>query len=267
MRSAVRIPVTVKHRLGVDEMNQHSDLAHFVDVVARAPADRLIVHARQALLHGISPKDNRTVPPLNHQAVFALKAARPALAIELNGGVGSLEEAEALLACGVDGVMIGRAAYTDPWLFADADRRIYGRAANPASAGSRADALRSLEPHAAALHAAGQPMHRLTRHLPALLKGLPHSRRMRQMLSQPSDASATPPGPGLLMEVAELVAAAEKGEYTASLAGGQPLLQAAERVGGYPFEDYEIAAQCEHHPVPVRYVKHTECIYFYRDGG
>ena len=105
MRSAVRIPVTVKHRLGVDEMNQHSDLAHFVDVVARAPADRLIVHARQALLHGISPKDNRTVPPLNHQAVFALKAARPALAIELNGGVGSLEEAEALLACGASFMM------------------------------------------------------------------------------------------------------------------------------------------------------------------
>jgi tRNA-dihydrouridine synthase A len=97
MRRAVSIPVTVKHRLGVDDVDSEEDLAHFVDVVSRAPADRLIVHARKALLQGLSPKENREIPPLRYDVVQRLKEARPELLIEINGGITTLDQAEALL--------------------------------------------------------------------------------------------------------------------------------------------------------------------------
>ncbi len=173
MRQAVSIPVTVKHRLGVDDMDSEADLTHFVDVVSRAPTDRLIVHARKALLEGLSPKQNREVPPLRYDVVRRLKEARPELLIEINGGITTLQQAEELLhksdnnaappASGMDGVMIGRAARDDPWIFADADRRLYGEPRNPCR--TREEAVRSLLPYAENLLIQGQPLHRLTRHM------------------------------------------------------------------------------------------------------
>eukprot|EP01043_Picozoa_sp_COSAG02_P028119 COSAG02_NODE_1690_length_11299_cov_21.781071_7_plen_389_part_00 len=173
MRHAVSIPVTVKHRLGVDDMDSEADLTHFVDVVSRAPADRLIVHARKALLQGLSPKQNREVPPLRYDAVWRLKEARPELLIEINGGITTLQQAEELLqkpntgnaltVSGMDGVMIGRAARDDPWIFADADRRLYGEPRNPCR--TREEAVRSLLPYAENLLIQGEPLHRLTRHM------------------------------------------------------------------------------------------------------
>ena len=182
-------------------MNQTVDLEKFVTTITRSGAcDRLVVHARQALLNGISPKDNRTIPPLNYNAVFALKAKYSGLAVEINGGITSLDQAEALLlppccenaaawpreaTAAVDGVMIGRAASADPWLFSDADRRIFGAAdGNPLTARSRAAAVRSLLPYGEAMLARGESLHYLTRHLSALCKGLPHGRRIRQLLSR-----------------------------------------------------------------------------------
>ena len=125
MRGAVAIPVTVKHRIGVDELDRYEDMARFVEVVARAGCARFTVHARKAWLQGLSPKQNRTVPPLRYLDIYRLKQAFPALAIEINGGVRSLAEVCAHLEH-VDAVMIGRAAWDNPWMFASFDRELFG---------------------------------------------------------------------------------------------------------------------------------------------
>ncbi|MFO7564525.1 MAG: tRNA dihydrouridine(20/20a) synthase DusA [Enhygromyxa sp.] len=125
MRAAVDLPITVKHRIGVDELDRYEDMLRFVDLVAAAGCDRFSVHARKAWLSGLSPKQNRTVPPLRYADVHRLKRERPELVIELNGGVRSLDEVAAQLEQ-VDAVMIGRAAWDDPWMFAAADRRLFG---------------------------------------------------------------------------------------------------------------------------------------------
>ena len=208
MRAAVQIPVTVKHRIGVDDLDSEADLARFADVLARAPADRLIIHARKALLRGLSPKQNREVPPLRYDVVQRLKQARPGLAIEINGGVKTLDDAEALLrgqggggAGALDGVMIGRAAADDSWIFADADRRFYGEAANPSP--TRRAAVESLLPYAEGLLARGERLHRLSRHMHGLMRGLPNSRRWRRALSE--EAQADGAGPEVLLRALALV--------------------------------------------------------------
>ena len=128
MRAATGLPVTVKHRIGIDGLERYEDLAHFVHAVAPAGCDRFTVHARIAVLQGLSPRENRTVPPLRYSDVYRLKAAFPALIIEINGGITTLEAICHHLHA-VDGVMIGRAAYDNPYLFALADARFYGAAA------------------------------------------------------------------------------------------------------------------------------------------
>jgi tRNA-dihydrouridine synthase A len=130
MRRATRLPVTVKHRIGIDGLEGYADLARFVRTVAQAGCDRFIVHARIAVLQGLSPRQNRTVPPLRYADVYRLKAEFPQLAIELNGGVSTLAQVSEHLEA-VDGVMIGRAAYDNPYLFALADTLYYASAALP----------------------------------------------------------------------------------------------------------------------------------------
>ncbi|MDJ0969872.1 MAG: tRNA dihydrouridine(20/20a) synthase DusA, partial [Kiloniellales bacterium] len=125
MQDAVGIPVTVKSRIGIDDQDDYVDLLRFVDSVASVGCRSFTVHARKAWLEGLSPKQNREIPPLNYERVYRLKAERPDLEIVINGGIRSLDEAEAHLAR-VDGVMIGRAAYQDPYLLAEADRRLFG---------------------------------------------------------------------------------------------------------------------------------------------
>src|SRR3954470_563167 len=125
MAAAVKVPVTVKCRIGVDEQDPQESLFRLVDLCAAAGVKLFVVHARKAMLKGLSPKENRDVPPLNYPLVWRLKRERPELTIVINGGVGSLDEAEAHLAH-VDGVMLGRAAYHTPGLLGEVDARIFG---------------------------------------------------------------------------------------------------------------------------------------------
>src|SRR5204862_4454806 len=144
MLRSVRVPVTVKCRIGIDDQDSEVALQRFIDVVAGAGCRTFIVHARKAWLQGLSPKENREVPPLDHARVHRLAAAHPSLDIVLNGGIGSLEEAEAHLTH-VDGVALGRAAYQNPYLLAEVDRRLFGAAA---PAPSRSAVLEALIPYA-----------------------------------------------------------------------------------------------------------------------
>jgi len=125
MRDAIDVPVTVKHRIGIDERDSYHALCDFVGTVAAAGCDAFVVHARKAWLSGLSPKENRSVPPLRYDVVHRLKRDFPGLTIVLNGGIESLDAAQAQLAH-VDGVMLGRAAYHDPWVLAEADEQIFG---------------------------------------------------------------------------------------------------------------------------------------------
>ena len=189
MRSAVTVPVTVKHRIGVDELDTYEDLLRFVETVAEAGCDRFIVHARKAWLKGLSPKQNRNVPPLRYDDVHRLKREHPELAIEINGGLRSLAAATEQLEH-VDGVMIGRAAEDDPWMFAEADPLLFG---SPAPSASRLAAARAHLPYVAEQLAQGQPLQRMSRHMLNLFAGLRGARRWRRHLSE----NAHNPGAGL----------------------------------------------------------------------
>jgi tRNA-dihydrouridine synthase A len=177
----VAIPVTVKHRIGIDDADSYDHLRAFVDAVAAAGCRVFIVHARKAWLKGLSPKQNRTVPPLRHAEVHRLKAERPDLFIATNGGVLSLAEASVHLAH-VDSVMIGRAACDNPWLLAAADTTLHGYTADPFT--RRADFVEALAPRLHAHVAAGGKLHALSRHLLGLFHGCPRARAWKQALAQ-----------------------------------------------------------------------------------
>jgi len=186
MREAVSIEVTVKHRIGVDEIDAYEDMLRFVDTVAEAGCKRFTVHARKAWLQGLSPKQNRNVPPLRYPEVYRLKAERPHLDIEINGGVRTLDETLEHLHH-VDAVMIGRAACDRPWLFAEADRRVFGAtAADPTreavldEVGDYMERCRT-EPR--------YKQHRITRHLLNLFAGEAGTRAWKRALATaPHDA-------------------------------------------------------------------------------
>ncbi|MEM1090914.1 MAG: tRNA dihydrouridine(20/20a) synthase DusA [Pseudomonadota bacterium] len=179
MREAVTVPVTVKHRLGVDEQDQDTDLERFVESVVSSGTTTLIVHARQALLKGLSPKENRTVPPLNYRRVYRLAAEHPELTIVINGGIETLEQCEQHLAS-VDGVMLGRAAYQNPFLLAVCEEKLLG-GRPPAS---REAVLRSLRPYVERQLANGTPLKHMTRHILGLFQGQPGGRYWRRFLSE-----------------------------------------------------------------------------------
>ncbi len=182
MREAVSVPVTVKCRVGIDDQDDDALERFAWTVHALSGVTVFIVHARKAWLEGLSPKENREVPPLRYELAFRLKAERPDLCIVLNGGVSGLDEAEALLEDGaVDGVMLGRAAYSDPWLLADADRRLF-RVENPVQ--SRQEAVEVLLPYAERLAADGIRLHALTRHVHGLFQGCPGARAFRRHLAE-----------------------------------------------------------------------------------
>ncbi len=189
MRAVTSIPVTVKHRIGLDELDRYEDMKRFVDVVATSGCDRFIVHARKAWTKGLSPKENRTVPPLRYDDVHRLKRELPDLAIEINGGFRSLDQVEEQLQH-VDGVMIGRAADDDPWMFAGADPRIFGE---DAPCATPHEAVERWLPYVEARLAAGQPLHRMTRHALNLFAGRRGSRAWKRHLSE----HAVKPGAGL----------------------------------------------------------------------
>lgn len=180
MRDACAIPVTVKHRIGIDEMESYEEMAAFVETIADAGCEVFIVHARKAWLQGLSPKENREIPPLNYPWVYRLKRDFPALTIVLNGGIQSLAECREHLQR-VDGVMIGREAYQNPWMLAEADRVLFGMD-NPVE--SRDDVIDSLLPYVERQLARGAHLNHVTRHILGLYQGVPGARKFRRHLSE-----------------------------------------------------------------------------------
>ena len=176
MQNAVDIPVTVKHRIGIDDMHSYEEMLHFVDTVAKTGCNNFIVHARIALLQGLSPKENRDVPPLRYEDVYRLKQDRPHLMIEINGGIKTFAETQEHLKH-VDGVMIGREAYHNPYLLAELAQLWNINTPN------RFDIMAEMMPYIAKRMAEGAPLSIITRHILGLFQNLPGARKWRQALS------------------------------------------------------------------------------------
>lgn len=176
MQQAVQIPVTVKHRIGIDDMHSYEEMLHFVDTVAKTGCKHFIVHARIALLQGLSPKENREVPPLRYEDVYRLKQDRPQLTIEINGGIKTYAETAEHLKH-VDGVMIGREAYHNPYLLAELGQLWH------LPMPDRFDIMQQMMPYIAQRVAEGAPLSIITRHILGLFQNLPGARKWRQALS------------------------------------------------------------------------------------
>ncbi len=179
MRQAVKIPVTAKHRLGVDEVEDYRYVARFIEKLAGVGIEVFIIHARKAYLKGLSPAENRTVPPLRYEWVYRLKQDFPQLTVVLNGGVRSLEEVQAHL-MRVDGVMLGRAAYDDPFILEQADQKLFGW---PHST-TRLEVAQAMLRYAQAQIERGVPLWAVARHMLNLFKGQPGGRLWRRVLSE-----------------------------------------------------------------------------------
>lgn len=182
MLKATHLPVTVKHRIGIDDRDRYEDMAEFVRIVAAAGCQRFTVHARKAWLQGLSPKENRDVPPLRYAEVHRLKQEFPQLFVEINGGFATLEQVQQQLEK-VDAVMIGRAAYDHPYLFASVDRDIFGKEAIVAS---RREIVESMIPYIDHWVSCGLKLNKITRHMLQLFSGQPGSRAWRRILTEKS---------------------------------------------------------------------------------
>ncbi len=199
MKAAVSIPVTVKCRLGIDDQDPEAALDDMARTVATAGVDALIVHARKAWLEGLSPKDNREIPPLDYARVFRLKRAYPRLPIILNGGIGDLAQGLDLLGA-VDGLMLGRAAYREPWRLLNVDPVLFGA---PAPFDSAAAAARALIPYIERELAHGTRLYAIVRHVLGLFQAVPGARAYRRLLA----TEAVKPGAGadVFMQALECV--------------------------------------------------------------
>src|SRR5262245_21006094 len=193
MQAQLKVPVTVKCRIGIDDQDSQRDLDRFVGMVADAGCNSFIVHARKAWLKGLSPKQNRELPPLDYARVYALKAAYPKLEIIINGGIASLAEAEAHLQK-VDGVALGRAAYQNPYLLAHVDQQLFAEMVAPPR---RSQVLEALLPYVENHLAAGGRLNNVVRHILGLYHGQPRARAFRRQLSQ--HASRAEPGSEILL--------------------------------------------------------------------
>jgi tRNA-dihydrouridine synthase A len=200
MKAAVSIPITVKCRIGIDDQDSEQALDVFARMAQQSGADALIVHARKAWLKGLSPKENRELPPLDHARVYRLKVAYPHLPIVINGGIRTIEEVKAHLNH-VDGVMMGRAAYQEPWQLLDADRVLFGEAP-PFS--SVKEAATALVPYIERELSQGTRLHSITRHLHGLFRAVPGARAYRRAL-----AGAATSGAGAEFLVAALALVAD----------------------------------------------------------
>ncbi len=178
-RTAVTIPVTVKSRLGVDEVDSYAQFSDFIACVAESGCSVFIVHARKAWLSGLSPKENREVPELRYEWVYRLKSEQPQLTVVINGGIAKVADVERHLQQ-VDGVMLGRAAYHDPWLLAELQQRLFGSGGSA----SREAAVAAMSDYLADCVAAGVPVKHVTRHLLGLFQGQPGARHWRRYISQ-----------------------------------------------------------------------------------
>ncbi len=180
MKDAVELPVTLKHRIGVDNQTSHAELEDFVGCTRNAGCDAFIVHARNALLQGLSPKDNRNIPPLIYDAVYQLKRSFPESEFIINGGIDSIEQIQNHLEH-VDGVMLGREAYHNPYLLAEMDALFYGQTEQVST---RLEILESFLPFAEQALAGGARLHHLSRHILGLFHGQPGARKFRRLISE-----------------------------------------------------------------------------------
>ena len=191
MRDAADIDVTVKCRIGVDDQTPEDVLPEFLSQVVAAGCERVTIHARKAWLQGLSPKENRDIPPLDYDLVQRMKMLFPNLHISINGGVESIEDAVKLLEAGLDGVMVGRAAYHRPWdILARADALVYG---DPPAAKDPADIAHAMLPYIEAHLRAGGRLHQVTRHMLGLFHGRPGARQWRRVLSERGTADGAGP--------------------------------------------------------------------------
>lgn len=199
MQDAVSIPVTVKHRIGINGRDSYAELCDFVGQVSAAGCRSFTVHARIAILEGLSPKENREVPPLRYDVAAQLKQDFPALEIILNGGIKTLEECQQHLQT-FDGVMLGREAYHNPYLLAQVDTQLFGK---QRAVLSRLDAMQAMRPYIEAHLANGGSLHHITRHMLGLAQGFKGARRFRQLLSV--DIHKTDDPLGLFDQAAQLL--------------------------------------------------------------
>jgi tRNA-dihydrouridine synthase A len=189
MRQKVDIPVTVKTRIGIDDTDSYEFLCDFITKVSAAGCDTFIIHARKAWLQGLSPKENREIPPLDYPRVYQLKQDFPGLHISINGGIKSFEEMHAHLAQ-LDGVMVGREAYQNPYLLAEVDQKIFGLDSQVMSRDQVVDAML---PYVEAHLQSGGRLNHISRHMTGLYQGIPGSRSWRRHLSE----NAHKPGAGI----------------------------------------------------------------------
>ena len=178
MRDAVGVPVTVKCRIGVDDQDDYAGLQHFTELMLEAGVEVLVVHARKAWLKGLSPKENREIPPLDYERVYRLKREFPRLVVVINGGITTVAEVQAHLAQ-LDGVMLGRAAYHDPYLLAQVEAALHGEPLP-----QRDDLLRHMQPYIEAELARGTALKHISRHLLGLYQGEPGARAFRRTISE-----------------------------------------------------------------------------------
>jgi tRNA-dihydrouridine synthase A len=192
MRSVTDVPVTVKCRIGIDDQDTEQDLDRFADAMVQAGVDALYVHARKAWLKGLSPKDNRTIPPLDYPRVYRLAARLAPLPVMINGGIETLAAAREHLAH-VSGVMLGRAAYHQPMLLADVDAAIFGE---PPGSLTLGEIIETMAGYAEVQLGQGARLNQITRHMLGLANGMPGARQFRQILSV--DACRKDAGPEIL---------------------------------------------------------------------
>lgn len=182
MMASVSLPVTVKCRIGIDDRDSQEELEDFIGTVADTGCNTFIVHARKAILSGLSPKENREIPPLKYDNVFKLKQAFPQLSIIINGGIKTLQDAESLLE-NTDGVMLGREAYQNPFILNEVDAVFFGAAANTQT---RTEGLQKFIPYIEQELERGTPLHHMTRHILGLYKGQKGGKQFRRHLSENS---------------------------------------------------------------------------------
>lgn len=212
MKRATDIPITVKCRIGVDDQEPQQVLPDFITQVRNAGVDAIIVHARKAWLEGLSPKQNRDVPPLDYDLVLAMKAEFPDLWIGINGGIATLADAKTLLDRGMDEVMIGRAAYQTPAdILLDADEVLFG---DPPTTQSRGDVVRAMLPYIENHLSKGGRLNQITRHMIGLFAGLPGARQWRRILSEGAHLDGA--GPDLVLQALSAVEQRQTQKATAA---------------------------------------------------
>jgi tRNA-dihydrouridine synthase A len=180
MKNAVTVPVTVKTRIGIDDQDSYEELAHFIACVQQAGCETFIIHARKAFLQGLSPKENRTIPPLNYDYAYRIKQQYPELSIIINGGITDLDAAAKHLLA-VDGVMLGRSAYHNPYILAEVDRRLFH---DDSPAPGREEVVECMLPYIERELKQGSPLKHITRHMLGLFQGMPGARQWRRHLSE-----------------------------------------------------------------------------------